>query len=199
MAPGVTSDVAYGAGDGRGISYQMDGVGVGDPDGGTAWVFVDYNIIEEAKVMGHRPAGRIRELHRRHLQHRHQDRRQPALRATSRSTSRAARPAGSKETEGYLKGDVLPSLWGTENNGAYVGDWPEMTSPLEKLLDANAHLGGPIIKDKLWFFAGAQWYNSKDYVDGLSRWPADYKQPRFFIKLNAQAQRQDEPERRLRV
>jgi len=49
MAPGVDANyVAYGAGGERGISYQMDGVGVGDPDGGTAWVFVDYNIIEEA-------------------------------------------------------------------------------------------------------------------------------------------------------
>ena len=52
LAPGVNNDVAYGAGSGRGISYQMDGVAVGDPDGGTSWVFLDYNIIEEAKVMG---------------------------------------------------------------------------------------------------------------------------------------------------
>ncbi len=52
MAPGVNNDAAYGASDGTGISYQMDGVGVGDPEGGTAWVFVDSNIIEEAKVMG---------------------------------------------------------------------------------------------------------------------------------------------------
>ncbi len=52
LAPGVNNDVAYGAGAGRGVSWQMDGVGVGDPAGGTAWVFLDYNIIEEAKVMG---------------------------------------------------------------------------------------------------------------------------------------------------
>ncbi len=30
----------------------MDGVNVADPEGGTAWVFLDHNIIEEAKVMG---------------------------------------------------------------------------------------------------------------------------------------------------
>ncbi len=53
MAPGVNETPSPTAPGGeRGISYQMDGVGVGDPDGGTAWVFVDYNIIEEAKVMG---------------------------------------------------------------------------------------------------------------------------------------------------
>ena len=56
MAPGVTpdnmADSAYGAQDGTGIAYSMDGVNVADPEGGTAWVFVDHNIIEEAKVMG---------------------------------------------------------------------------------------------------------------------------------------------------
>ncbi len=30
----------------------MDGVNVADPEAGSAWVFSDYNIIEEAKVMG---------------------------------------------------------------------------------------------------------------------------------------------------
>ena len=56
MAPGVTpdnmADSAYGAQDGTGIAYSMDGVNVADPEGGTAWVFLDNNIIEEAKVMG---------------------------------------------------------------------------------------------------------------------------------------------------
>ncbi len=46
-------------------------------------------------------------------------------------------------------------------------DWPDVTSPLSALVDANAHLGGPIVKDKLWFFAGAQWYNSQDWVTGF--------------------------------
>ena len=30
----------------------MDGVNVADPEAGSAWVFSDHNIIEEAKVMG---------------------------------------------------------------------------------------------------------------------------------------------------
>jgi len=185
MAPGVTSDVAYGAGDGRGISYQMDGVGVGDPDGGTAWVFVDYNIIEEAKVMGHGlPAeygnftGVIFNIITKSGGNQ--------LSGHFEVDFQGRKTRGIEGEENYLKGDFLPALWGTENNGAYVGDWPEVTSPLEKLLDANAHLGGPIIKDKLWFFTGAQWYNSKDYPTGFPL-AQNYKQPRFFLKLNSQA------------
>ena len=52
LAPGVNNDVAFGASSDTGIAYSMDGVNVADPDAGSAWVFSDYNIIEEAKVMG---------------------------------------------------------------------------------------------------------------------------------------------------
>ncbi|GAI00014.1 unnamed protein product, partial [marine sediment metagenome] len=52
LAPGVTSGVAYGASESTGIAYQLDGVDVSDPDGGSAWVFLDPHIIEEAKIMG---------------------------------------------------------------------------------------------------------------------------------------------------
>jgi hypothetical protein len=52
LAPGVTEDSAFGAAESTGIAYSMDGVNVADPEGGSAWVFSDYNIIEEAKVMG---------------------------------------------------------------------------------------------------------------------------------------------------
>ena len=52
LAPGVNNDVAYGASQNTGIAYTMDGVNVADPEAGSAWVFSDHNIIEEAKVMG---------------------------------------------------------------------------------------------------------------------------------------------------
>ena len=184
MAPGVNDNlVAYGAGGERGINYQMDGVGVGDPDGGTAWVFVDYNIIEEAKVMGiGLPAeyGNFTGV---------------IFNIVTKSGGNAF--SGHFETiyQGYKTG-----FWGTHNNKAYFSDyvfpdpnnpdvipsaWPYVTSPVEALWDINGHLGGPIIKDKLWFFAGAQFYRSKDYPTGFP-FPQDYKQPRFFLKLSSQ-------------
>jgi hypothetical protein len=181
LAPGVNNDVAYGAGDGRGISYQLDGVGVGDPDGGTAWVFVDYNIIEEAKVMGiGLPAeygnftGVIFNIITKSGGNQFSGHFEIDFQGNK------GRPAED------LKGDFPGgAFWGTENNGAYANDFPALTSPLEKLLDANAHLGGPIIKDKLWFFAGAQWYRSQDWVTGFP-YAQDYKQPRAFLKLTSQ-------------
>ena len=169
MAPGVNDNaVAYGAGGERGISYQMDGVGVGDPDGGTAWVFVDYNIIEEAKVMGIGLPAEYGNF--------------TGVIFNIVTKSGGNNFSGHFETiyQGNKKG-----FWGTENNSAFRTDWPAITAPVESLFDINAHLGGPFIKDKLWFFAGAQWYNSKDYPTGFPL-AQNYKQPRFFFKLSSQ-------------
>jgi hypothetical protein len=180
LAPGVNNDVAYGAGSGRGVSYQMDGVGVADPVGGTAWVFLDYNIVEEAKVMGiGLPAeyGNFTGV---------------IFNVITKSGGNEFSGhfeldfQGNKAREGELNASWPGGgFWGTENNAAYVNDFPDLTSPLEKLMDANAHLGGPIIKDRLWFFAGAQWYRSQDWVTGFP-YAQDYKQPRFFLKLTSQ-------------
>jgi hypothetical protein len=169
MAPGVNDNaVAYGAGGERGISYQMDGVGVGDPDGGTAWVFVDYNIIEEAKVMGIGLPAEYGNF--------------TGVIFNIVTKSGGNQFSGHFETiyQGYKKG-----FWGTNNNTNYVADWPDITPPVESLWDINAHMGGPFIKDKLWFFAGAQFYHSKDYPTGFPV-AQNYKQPRFFFKLSSQ-------------
>ena len=179
MAPGVTNDVAYGAGAGRGISWQMDGVGVGDPDGGTAWVFLDHNIVEEAKVMGvGLPAeygnftGVIFNIITKS--------------GSNQFSGHFEVDYQGRKARGADSGTWPAALWGTENNAAYAADYPGITSPMESLLDANIHLGGPITKDKLWFYAGLQWYHSQDWVTGFP-YAQDYKQPRAFVKLTSQA------------
>jgi hypothetical protein len=168
LAPGVNNDSAYGAAAGRGISYQMDGVGVGDPDGGTAWVFLDYNIIEEAKVMGVGLPAEYGNF--------------TGVIFNIVTKSGGNKFSGHFETiyQGSEKG-----FWGTDNNAAYAEDWPDITAPVQSLFDINGHLGGPFIKDKLWFFAGAQFYNSKDRVTGFP-FAQNYKQPRFYFKLSSQ-------------
>ena len=181
MAPGVNDDIAYGAAAGRGVSWQMDGVGVGDPDTGSAWVFVDYNIIEEAKVMGiGLPAeygnftGVIFNIVTKSGGNQ--------FSGHFETDFQGVKGRASENLKGSFPGG---SFWGTENNGAYLADWPDLTSPLEKLFDINAHLGGPIIKDKLWFYSGLQWYRSQNWVTGFP-YAQDYKQPRVFFKLSSQ-------------
>lgn len=172
LAPGVTSNVAYGASQNTGIAYTIDGVNVADPEAGSAWVFSDHNIVEEAKIMGiGLPAeygnftGVIFNL---------------------------VTKSGGNELSGHFefnfqgkRGDWPKGLWQTDNNQDYINDFPKLTSPKFKMLDGNAHLGGPIKRDKIWFYVGAQWYNSKDWVAGFPE-ARDYIQPRGFFKVTSQ-------------
>lgn len=175
MAPGINNNVAYGGSESTGIAYSMDGVNVADPEGGSAWVFLDHNIIEEAKIMG---VGLPAEYGN-----------------FTGVIFNLVTKSGGNQFAGHVelnfqgkKGDWPKGLWQTNNNQLYATDFPEVTSPLSKLLDINAHLGGPVVKDKLWFYFGGQFYRSQDYPTGFPQ-AVDYKQPRGFVKLTAQLTR----------
>jgi hypothetical protein len=170
MAPGVTEDVAYGASSGTGISYQVDGVGVGDPEAGTAWVFLDYNVVEEFKVMG---VGLNAEYG-----------------AFSGVIFNTITKSGGNQFSGHAEfifQDTKKGFWTAENNGAYIHDFPDLVSPLHGTMDSSAHLGGPILKDKVWFFLGIQYAQTKIRPAGFQ--PPSFRketQPRAFLKLTTQ-------------
>jgi len=172
LAPGVTGDVAYGASDSTGISYQMDGVDVSDPEAGSAWVFMDPHIIEEAKIMGIGAPAEYGNF--------------------TGIIFNLVTKSGGNEFSGHFEGDIQgkldakpKGLWGTENNQAYIDDFPGLSSPARELWEIGGHLGGPIVKDKVWFYLGAHYFRRKNYVTGFPE-PVDYKMPRLFFKINAQ-------------
>jgi len=172
LAPGVTNNVAFGASQNTGIAYTMDGVNVADPEAGSAWVFSDHNIIEEAKIMG---VGLPAEYGN-----------------FTGVIFNLVTKSGGNELSGHMefnfqgrRDDKPKGFWSTTNNSKYLNDFPTLTSPLLKLLDSNAHLGGPIIKDKLWFYVGLQYYRTWRYPTGFPE-AVDYKQPRSFLKLTSQ-------------
>ncbi|MDD8020735.1 MAG: TonB-dependent receptor [Acidobacteriota bacterium] len=171
LAPGVIRDTAYGASTGTGIAYNMDGVNVADPEAGTAWVFLDHNIIEEAKVTG---AGLPAEYGN-----------------FTGVVFNLVTKSGGNNFSGHMEFDFQgkrtdspKGFWGTSNNSDYLADFPELTAPLSKLMAVNAQLGGPIIKNMLWFYAGFQYNRTWDYPAGFPEAVA-YKQPGGFLKLNS--------------
>ena len=176
MAPGVTpdnmADSAYGSSDGTGIAYSMDGVNVSDPEGGTAWVFIDNNIIEEAKVMGIGLPAEYGNF--------------------TGVIFNIVTKSGGNEFSGHIqfdyqgeRNDKPAGLWQKDNIQAYLNDFPEQSSPRYKLIDGNAHIGGPIKKDKIWFYEGLQFQRFEDYAAGFP-FPRAYNQPRSFTKITAQ-------------
>jgi hypothetical protein len=171
LAPGVANNVAYGSSGSTGISYQIDGVDVSDPELGSAWVFLDYNVVEEAKIMG---VGMNAEYG-----------------AFTGVIFNTITKSGGNEFSGHaefiFQDTNKNGFWTTDNNQAYIDENPGLTTPLQGLLDSSLHLGGPIKKDQHWFFLGFQYYRSKNRPTGLVA-PnfRDYKQPRFFLKLTSQ-------------
>jgi Carboxypeptidase regulatory-like domain len=177
MAPGVTpdnmADSAYGAQDGTGIAYSMDGVNVADPEGGTAWVFVDHNIIEEAKVMGIGLPAEYGNF--------------TGVIFNIVTKSGGNQFSGHMEFDYQGKKDDSPSgFWQQDNNQDYLADFPDFSNPLYKFYDANVHLGGPIKKDKIWFYQGFQFQHFEDYAAGFTGGPRAYDQPRSYTKITAQ-------------
>jgi hypothetical protein len=179
LAPGVNREVAFGAQADTGIAYTMDGVNVADPEAGSAWVFLDHNIIEEAKIMG---AGLPAEYGN-----------------FTGVIFNVITKSGGNEVSGHFEFNYQgtkeeSSFWQADNNQDYIEDFPNLNSPMSKLFDLNAHLGGPIKKDRVWFYLGLQYYRSQDFPPGFVSQDEfepvpqsiDYKQPRGFFKLTSQ-------------
>ena len=94
-------------------------------------------------------AGNGRSHHgRRALQLRAQGRRQPVLGLVLRHARRTptSRTATSRQS------------WRRR---------PAVAEPLKNLYDNNASIGGPIAKDKLWFYSSARFQRSENYIAGL--------------------------------
>ncbi len=172
LAPGVTGNVAYGASANTGIAYQMDGVDVSDPEAGSAWVFMDPHIVEEAKIMGVGAAAEYGNY--------------------TGVIFNLVTKSGGNEFSGHFEidfqgkmDDSPEGLWGTENNSAYIADFPDLTSPQRKMYEFGAHVGGPIQRDKIWFYLGGHYFRRMNYVTGFPE-AVDYKMPRAFAKVTAQ-------------
>ncbi len=169
MAPGVNDNVAYGASQDTGIAYTMDGVNVADPDGGSAWVFLDHNTIEEAKIMG---VGLPAEYGN-----------------FTGVIFNLITKSGGNQFAGHIETDYQGrksdgKFWQANNSTVYANDFGSLTPPSQRFLDASVHLGGPIVKDKLWFYTGLQWYDQWLYATGFPK-ADDHRDPHFFGKLSA--------------
>jgi hypothetical protein len=171
LAPGVNDNVAYGASQDTGIAYTVDGVNVADPEAGSAWVFLDHNIIEEAKVMG---VGLPAEYGN-----------------FTGVIFNLITKSGGNTFSGHIEFDLQgrksgtsPSFWQANNSTAYSSDYSGLTPPSSQLMDGSVHIGGPITKDKLWFYVGLQWYQAFNYVTGVTT-ADNLRNPHSFFKLSA--------------
>jgi carboxypeptidase family protein len=165
--PGVNSGSAFGGPAGSGNALMLDGVDTSDPEGGTAWVFFNYNLMDEVQV------GALG---------------QPAEYGgfTGAVVNTITKSGGNRYsslfeyryTEKGLRGDNLDADVKRQNPSLQV-------SGVDKLNDYTVQLGGPIRRDKAFFFASIQRYSIREDPAGPRTIRTEVS-PRFNFKLTLQ-------------
>lgn len=166
-APGVNSGSAYGGGAGSSNALLLDGVDTRDPEGGTAWTFFNYNIIDSIEVGG---LG------------------QPAeyggfSGAVVNTITKSGGNAFSalqefRYTGKDLRGDNVSSKVKSENPTL-------LAAGVDSSKDYTVQLGGPIMRDRAFFFGSIQRYAIKEDPAG-PRTVRTEVSPRFNVKLTFQ-------------
>ncbi|MDP2914866.1 MAG: TonB-dependent receptor [Candidatus Aminicenantes bacterium] len=144
VVPGVVSETYHGAATSDN-AFMIDGVNISDPLTGGLLVSYGFDIIEELAVdTGGLGAeyGNVRGA---------------VINAITKSGGNEFHAQASYYFRN--KSFQADNTAGTPLAGQFVG--------LKKEFDWNLNIGGPIVKNKLWFFANMSYYSLDQYVDGF--------------------------------
>lgn len=173
LTPGVNvSDGTSGAtvrawgGDGAANAYTIDGLNVGDAKSGEKWVYANPDWFSQVQVGG---LGASAEFG-----------------GFSGALINGVVKSGGNSLEGVLSAYYQKNSWAARRNNAslapaerdlYDGDYSDIT----------ASLGGPILKDKLWYFVSAEAISDSatDSPVGIT-FPVKLSNPRALGKLTWQ-------------
>lgn len=167
LTPGVNAGTAWGGTNRGANAYLMDGINVGDPSGGSQWIYTNLDWFDEVQVGGlGAPAeyggftgGYINTVVKR----------------------------GGNEFSGVVSSYYDTSSWQARSSNQ---DWPwtaeDKNVPATRNWDASLNVGGPILKDRLWFFVSAERENNETTNIGAEL-PRQVKSSRFLGKLTWQA------------
>jgi hypothetical protein len=157
--------VAYGS-NYESSDYQVDGVDVRNPDVGSAWQWVNPEVFAEVETTGIGAPAEYGQF-------------------TGAVINIVTKSGGNKFEGSISYYGQFQSL--VANNNLRPDDPEAFAYHRDKFLDASFNLGGPIIKDKLWFF-GSYERVEDSYTAWLSdpKYPAPYIGDKAFLKLSSQ-------------
>jgi outer membrane receptor protein involved in Fe transport len=145
-APGINEGSAFGGaatggGSGIGNALLIDGVDTRDPEGGTAWSFINYNVIDEVQIQG---LGAPAEYG-----------------SFTGAVMNSITKSGGNQFTGLFDINYSTKSLSSDNRSAEIRSANPTLEPstTTKFVDFTAQIGGPIIQDKLFFFASAQRYH----------------------------------------
>ncbi|MCI0447947.1 TonB-dependent receptor, partial [bacterium] len=159
LAPGINLESAFGSAEESGIAYQMDGVDISDPQGGAPWSFFNYSLIDEVELIGLGAPAEYGQF----------------TGVVFNTITKSGGNEFSGSAEFYYSDKNLAAT-----NSEFVGLFPT----IEKHQDQSFQFGGPIKRDKLWYFLSAQYAKDLSSEGG----PIEtQKDPRVFFKSTFQA------------
>ncbi len=171
--PGINNGAAYGGNEDYGSALLLDGVDTRDPDAGSAWTFFNFNIVEEVQVSG---LGAPAEYG-----------------AYTGAVVNSVTKSGGNQHTGLFDVYYTKDSFYSDNISSEVASAnPSLATPAQfrKRLDLNAQMGGPLIKDKLFFFVAAQRFEIDENPSG-PRTVRTEVSPRFNAKLSWQPSTND--------
>jgi hypothetical protein len=168
LTPGVTGDTAHGSGQ-RENAYTLDGVNMGDPATGTDYVGFGMDIMEEISVQ----SGGLTAEHG----------------SVKGAVVNVVTKSGGNKFSGsasvYYNHESLQSE-NVEGTDLYDPDGPSDKTGEKFKFEPGLTLGGPLIKDKLWFFGNLSMITKETYAPGFpyDKAPGEEDKPvdekRFF-------------------
>jgi len=167
-APGVNMDyfqssgsamLAYGGTEERQNAFTLDGVNVADAGAGQHWILPAIQWFQEIQVGG---LGAPAEYG-----------------GFTGGIINGVTKSGGNEFHGEAEVYYQPASWTADND-------PETDNDEFKFYDAALSIGGPLAKDKLWYFTSLEYWNQVTTPYGATD-TSDRKIPRFLGKLTLQA------------
>ena len=166
-APGVNFDywqssgsamLAYGGTEERQNAFTLDGVNVADAGAGQHWILPAIQWFQEIQIAG---LGANAEYG-----------------GYTGGIINGVTKSGGNETHGEVEFIYQPTSWTADND-------PENDNDEFKFSDLAVTLGGPVMRDELWYFASAEYWNQVTTPVGALA-TSDRKIPRFLGKLTWQ-------------
>ncbi|MCU0303848.1 MAG: TonB-dependent receptor [Thermoanaerobaculales bacterium] len=168
-APGIQDDQAYGAPSTYQNAYNVDGVDVSDPELGSQWVLPSMDWVEEVQVAG---LGADAEYG-----------------GFTGAVVNLVTKSGGNEFHGDAR--VYYSGGGLNSENAVEG--AEGVNKVDSDVDASVSLGGPVVRDELWYFVSGNMRQRQVepfYTGGApldDREDSDRTESRVLAKLTWQA------------
>lgn len=167
-APGINSSSAYGAQASYGNALLLDGVDTRDPEGGSAWTFFNQNLIEEIQIGGLGAPAEYGGF-------------------TGGIINTITKSGGNAFSGLFSMRYTNDSLASNNVSSEILAENPSLGAAdvTKKLTDYTVQIGGPLKRNKAFFFGSVQRYSAETDPSGPRTTSQDIS-PRVNLKFTLQ-------------